>query len=126
MLNPVEMIADVVKRIDDFKKENIDALQKAYDEKMGKIKEMEEELSEIPVKYIGKSKTFIEKKRKQLEKKIEDLTRKVDEWFEQKKKESLDKIEKMLKDQKDAIMKAKQEEDDNQKESSKLASDISK
>ncbi len=124
MLNLAQMIADTVKKINDFKKENLDSLQKTYDVKMGKIAEFERQLAEIPEKYKGKSQTFINKKKKQMNQKIEDLTEKVNDWYEQKKKEMLDKVEDMLNKQKEAAQKAKEDEDKDKQASSDLAANM--
>lgn len=125
MLNSLEMIANITKQINDFKKDNLDSLLKIYNEKMGKITELRKQLAEVPEKYKGKSKTFISKKRKQLMKKIEDLTKKVNDWYDSKKKEALDKIQKMLTDSTNAVKAAVQEEKDNENKSKETANNLS-
>ena len=115
------MIAETVQQMNEFKKENIDSLEKAYGEKMSKIAEYERQLSEVPQKYKGKSQTFINKKKKQLTKKIDDLTENVSKWFEERQKDILDQFERMLADKKEAAQKAKEDEDRQEQESKDLA-----
>ena len=98
MLNPIKMIADLVAEINEFKKNNLDALLETYNEKMSKVAELERQISDIPNKYAGKSKTFISNKRKQLTDRVERLKDSIDKWYESERKRALDRISGMIAD----------------------------
>ena len=102
MVNFIQMIADAVKEVNEFKKDSLDALQKTYGEKMAKIAEIERQISEIPKTCVGKSQTFIDKKRKQLNEKLDKMNKSVDEWYEKQKQRITERIESMLADKKGA------------------------
>ena len=74
MLNPIKMIA----------------LLETYNEKMSKVAELESQISDIPNKYAGKSKTFISNKRKHLTDRVERLKDSIDKWYESERKRALD------------------------------------
>ena len=98
MLNPIKMIADLVAEINEFKKNNLDALLETYNEKMSKVAELERQISDIPNKYAGKSKTFISNKRKHLTDRVERLKDSIDKWYESERKRALDRISGMIAD----------------------------
>lgn len=126
MLNIVQLIADIVEEVNTFKKDNLDTLQKTYEEKMAKVIAVEKQISDIPKTCKGKSEAYVNNKRKQLYDKLDKLTKSVDEWYAEQRKRILDKVEEMLTSKKKSAQEAADNEKKQEDVSKETADDMCK